>query len=100
MSLQFPPKPRGATQAYTYDFTQNLAAGETLSSASVAVEVYSGTDGLPNAILSGSASISSGQVSQSFTGGTDGVIYSTVCTALTSDSQTLQQSALLAVIES
>ncbi len=98
MSLQFPPKPQGATQTYYYDFTQNLAAGETISSASVGVTVFSGADSAPSDLKSGSATISSGLVAQKFTAGVVGVIYQTTCTALTSASQTLQQSALLAVV--
>jgi len=82
----------------TFDFLSRLAIGETLSSASVAATVYSGTDAAPSAIISGSDSISGSQVTQLITGGTLGVTYLLVCTANTSLSQVLELSAYLVVV--
>lgn len=88
----------GETVTETFDFTSRLAAGETISSASVSATTYSGTDASPSLIVNGSASISGQTVTQSITGGVLGVTYDLVCTIATSLGQTLQLSAYLAVV--
>lgn len=90
------PKLLGETRAYGFTFT--LPVGVTISSASVAATVYSGTDASPSSIISGSASASGAIVTQNVTAGTAGVIYDLVCTAILSDGQTLQLGAYLAVL--
>ena len=49
---------------FTVDFTAALLAGETISSATVAIAVVGGTDATPSTRLSGSAGISGNKVSQ------------------------------------
>lgn len=92
------PKSASSTQSVTFDFTSDLAASETISTKTVAATVYSGTDGTPSAIISGSASSSGAVVTQVITAGTLGVIYQLLCTITTSAGQTLVKSAFLAVI--
>lgn len=88
----------GQTQTVWFDFTGDLASGETLSSPTVSASVYSGTDANPSAILIGSPSISGARVSQKIAGGTAGVIYQVVCTASTSAGQTVRQAGYVATI--
>lgn len=91
-------KQSGETKKYIFDFTSNLSVGETISSASAVAAVYSGTDSSPSSVISGSASTSGAQVTQTLTAGTEGVIYTITCTALTSASQTIKQTGFLAVV--
>ena len=88
----------GETTIATFDFTSRLAAAETISTASVAATVYSGTDATPSAVISGSSTITGQKVTQKLTGGTLGVIYKLVCTITTSLGQTLLLTAFLAVV--
>lgn len=92
------PKQQGATKTTTFDFTSDLAIGETISTQVVAASVYSGVDGTPSGIISGVASASGAIVSQKITGGVVGVIYQLLCTITTSLGQTLIQSAFLTII--
>ena len=96
--VEQPPKLAGATQTYQWDFASLLAAGETISSAAATASVYSGTDATPSTILSGSPSSSGTVVSQNLTGGTLGVIYQVLVQIVTSASQTLQLSSLVAIV--
>ena len=96
--ISIPGKHTSETISQVFDFISLLAIGETLSTASVAATVYSGTDASPSSIISGSASISGTKVTQLITGGTLGVTYSLVCTVTTSASQTLTLMGFLAVV--
>lgn len=89
MRADLPSKYAAETKLYAFDFSSLLAVGETLSTASVAASVYSGTDASPSSLISGSASIASAIVSQKITAGTAGVIYELACTVTTSAGQTL-----------
>lgn len=93
-----PPKPVGETITITFDFTSLLAASETLSTATMSIAVYSGTDSNPSAVLSGSASAGNGLVTQKVTAGVEGVIYKLKASVTTSASQTLVLSTYLAII--
>lgn len=93
-----PPKYAGETKTITFDFTGDLASGETISTKTCTSTVYSGTDASPSSLINGSASSSGAVVSQSITAGTVGVIYLVKCTIVTSASQTLIKETLIAVI--
>ena len=80
-----------------FDFTSRLAAGETISAATVTAFVYSGSDPTPAALISGPAAISGGKVTQRVTGGFMGNVYDLVCTATTSVGQVLQITGYLVV---
>ena len=92
------PKLVSETVLRSADFGDDLASGETITSQSVTVTVYSGTDASPSSLLSGSASVVGSVVSQVFTAGTLGVIYQALFTAGTSASRTLKRAGYLAVI--
>lgn len=94
----FEGKLLGETSTVQFSFLSRLGASETISSASIAASVYSGTDAAPSAIINGSASIGGSTVSQSITGGTLGVTYELLCTANTSLSQVLQLSGFLVIM--
>lgn len=93
-----PPKPVGSTYNQSFDYTSQLAVGETISTQVVTATVWQGTDATPSTIISGSASASGAIVTQSITGGTLGVIYKLLCTITTSTGQTLLLVGYLAVI--
>lgn len=94
-----PAKFLGETVKYEFDFAGQLAQGETISTATVAAAVYSGTDASPSSIVSGSASISGSVVTQAITAGVLGVIYELTCTITTSASQTLQMTGYLPIAQ-
>lgn len=91
-------KHSGETRTIKADFISDLAAGETISSASVTCTLYSGTDASPSSLISGSASISGSEVSQKITGGTEGNVYKLSFSAVTSTSQTLKRLGFFAII--
>ncbi len=93
-----PAKYQGEMKNVTFDFTSYLAISETISTQSVSVAVYSGTDPAPASLISGSASASGAVVTQAITGGVVGVMYTLLCTITTSAAQTLQMSASLTVL--
>ena len=80
-----------------FDFAQYLAVGETISSASVTATVYSGTDASPSSIISGGATSSGAQVTQTITGGVIGVTYILTCVITTSASKTFVLDGYLTV---
>lgn len=96
---ELPAKFVGETKLYEFDFSSQLAAGETISGKTVAAATYSGIDTSPSSLVSGSATNSGAVVSQMVTGGTLGVLYELTCTVVTSLSQTLQQKGYLAVVQ-
>lgn len=98
MKAQFPPKLAGETKTYTFDYTGDLAIGETIVSASVAATVWSGNDATPGGVISGLSTVASPQVTQKITAGVPGTIYKLLCTAVSSAGNTLQGYALLAVL--
>lgn len=97
---QLPNKYASETVTVTFDFTADLASGETISTQAVSAATYSGTDASPSSIISGSASASGAVVSQKITAGTTGVMYELTCSITTSAGQTLRQVGLMGVIPS
>lgn len=97
--VPLPTIPVGATQPIVFDFTDVLSQGETISSATVTLSVYSGTDGSPSGNKSGSVTISGAQVSQKIkpVSGALGNIYQALCDATTSSANIYQKAGLLAV---
>jgi hypothetical protein len=93
----FDAKITGTPVSVTFSFALELAVGETLSSASVAATVYSGTDAIPGAIISGSAAISEGQVTQIIINGVEGVTYLLTATVTTSAGESLTREGYLVI---
>ena len=71
----FSEKDPGETITCGLDFVNILASGETISTASLSITTYAGTDTSASSLLSGSVSISGTQVLHNITGGLDGVTY-------------------------
>jgi hypothetical protein len=84
MSASFSYKITTENEQFTFDFSTVMSSGETISLATSTVEVVSGTDANPTAILVGSPVISGQQVAQRISGGLDGVIYRIEVTSTTS----------------
>lgn len=93
----FNAKDPSASYPARFDFSQDLAVGETLSSASTTAAVYSGTDAAPGSLLSGAPTVSGKQVKQTLIGGVVGVVYYLFCAATTSTGQVLVRDGYLAV---
>lgn len=97
---ELPAKLVGTNQLVIFDFLSDLAPGESISGQTVAPSVYSGTDAVPGALLSGAAiqgpTVST--VSQRVVGGIVGTMYELLCTVTTSSGQTLQKVGVLAVV--
>jgi len=85
----FTAKRVGETEIFSVDYAALLGDGVTITGATWTVSVKRGTDATPNAMVSGSASIAGSVVSQKLTGGVAGVSYWPICTATTSDGQTI-----------
>ena len=73
----------------SFDFSQVLASGETLSTASCSVLVIDGVDASPSSLLSGGTSIIGSKVYQQVQSGVAGVTYRLVVTVTTSSGSTL-----------
>jgi len=84
MSASFSYKITTENEQFTFDFSTVMASSETISSATSTVEVMSGDDPNPTAILVGSPVVSGQLVAQRISGGLDGVIYRIEVTATTS----------------
>jgi len=80
----FDPKHPEAEDSFKFDYTDELAAGETISTAEIEVTVINGTDANPSAMLGGSPTVASPFVYVKLIGGVDGVIYCVKCVATTS----------------
>lgn len=99
MTTTFSPKDPAEAIFYGIDFAALLAAGETISSASVTIRVTKGTDATPSAMLSGSAVIDGTTVKHKLTGGVAGAVYQVGISIITSAGQTFVEAAPLQVIE-
>ena len=95
---QFDAKISDTPFSAVFQFALDFVAGETISTASVAATVYSGTDASPSSIISGSAQISGGQVTQVIVNGVAGVTYLLTCSVVTSLAQSLSQEGYLVVV--
>jgi hypothetical protein len=85
----FAPKRVAEVARFRVDYSARLGTGVTITNATWTVSVKRGTDANPAAMISGSATIAGPIVSQMLTGGVSGVAYYPICTATTSDGQTL-----------
>jgi hypothetical protein len=98
MSASFSYKITTENEQFTFDFSTVMSTGETISSATSAVEVVSGTDASPNTILVGTPVASGQQVAQRIYNGLDGVIYRIEITIITSLANTYSLIADLPVL--
>jgi hypothetical protein len=98
MSASFSYKITTENEQFTFDVSTVMSTGETISSATSAVEVVSGTDASPNTILVGTPVASGQQVAQRIYNGLDGVIYRIEITIITSLANTYSLVADLPVL--
>lgn len=97
--LSLVPKTPSETRTQVFEFLSLLGTGETVSSATVTVTVWSGVDANPSALKSGATTCSGTRVTQTFTGGLEGVIYLITVLGTTSLSQVVSLQSLLAVVK-
>lgn len=95
----FSPKRLAERKKFSFDFTNELATAETISTAVVTATVYKGTDSNPAAIVSGTATIAGNVVTQLIIDGVENVTYLIVCEVTTSNGQKLHGTALLLVTD-
>jgi hypothetical protein len=97
MTVSVSPKDPAEKVPILFDYTLQLADGETLATASVTVTTELGTDATPAAMLSGTAIINGAKVTQWLIGGVNGVLYHLRCSVTTSAGATLVLAALMQV---
>jgi hypothetical protein len=93
-------KLEGETITLKFEMLSRLDVGETVETAICEAEVFSGTDATPEALLTGTATVSGSVVSQQITGGTVGVVYLVTCAIRTSLNNILLNRAKIAVLPS
>jgi hypothetical protein len=98
MMQAFPAKDPGETITYTFDFSDVLADGETIASATISIRTVTGTDATPAALLSGAHQLVTPQVMQMITGGVSGVTYSLKATVTTSGNHVFVSAAPVPVL--
>lgn len=81
-----------------WDFTDMVSPGETIVSAVVTCEVYSGSDPNPSAVLSGSPQISGLLILHQVVGGVRGTQYHLRCEVQLSPWGALTQASLMPVM--
>lgn len=89
MAESFSYKFTTEVKSLSFDFSQVLASGETISTATCTVVVIDGTDPTPSNILSGGTTIIGFKVYQQVQNGVAGVTYRLVATITTSAGNTL-----------
>jgi len=94
----FGPKKQGESLLLTAEFISSLGGTESIGSPVVTINVWSGTDPNPSAMLSGVPTASGSQVKQMVTGGVPGVVYYLTFQVTTSLNQIIQQTGYLVVL--
>lgn len=89
MAESFSYKFTTESKTLAFEFSEALANGEALVSATCTIIVIDGVDANPNNVLNGSASITGTQVLQQVIYGVAGVTYRLIATVVTSNSNVL-----------
>lgn len=97
MTTTFPKKDPGEKFWISFDYTNELDAGETIISTVISNETIGGVDASPAGMLSGSATIQPGAVLQIIMDGKAGCTYAPKCLATTSAGRILARAAELPV---
>jgi len=99
--VEWRPKIAGETVLRYADFTDELAAGETVSSGTCVLTVWSGDDPSPPeataTVIENTAGLDA-VLEVQIPGGVTGTIYSALCSATTSASRVYQKGAYLAIV--
>ena len=95
--LKLPSKTSAETLPITFNFSDKLQFGETVTGSAVACSVFSGTDPSPTSMV-GTITNTSTTVTVTITGGVTGNLYLLVCVATASGSHNYSKEGRLAVI--
>jgi len=99
--VEWRPKLAGETVLRYADFTDELAAGETVASGTCVLTVWSGDDPSPPVttvtVIENTAGLDA-VLQVQIPGGVTGTIYSALCSATTSAGRVYQKGAYLAVV--
>ena len=88
----------GEVTPITFDFISKLASSETILSGAATVTVWSGIDANPQALVSGTPTVSGTKVVVTLTGGQPGCIYKIACAATTNASTIYIISTVIPVV--
>lgn len=100
MAKKFSPKDPEEIYTLGFDFTDVLLEGETLSTATLAVDLQSGTtDPAMNTMLMGGANITGAVVAQQLRYGVAGNVYRIDCLTTTSEGNKYMLNATLSIVE-
>lgn len=94
-----PAKKVSESKGYAFDFVGQLRNGDTVSTGTTTMTVYSGVDASPISMVSGSVTVSAQSIcTQILVGGVAGVIYVMKMQAVTALGDILVQTAFIAVL--
>lgn len=96
-STTLPFKDPGETLLVEFDFSAELAAGETIETAVISCVLLKGYDVNPSGILADAAQLTTPKVFQLISGGVDGSYYKISCTASTSGGEIIILKAVVPV---
>lgn len=98
--LSFTPKRTQEVLTLAFDFKPVLGAGETIVSGSWYISAVRPSTASVAGMLVGTTTLMSGQSFQQFAGGTDGALYVVTAQIVTSNSNIIEENALLKVTNS
>ena len=93
----FSPKSAEEIFYLSFDFTNALVSGATISSATCAIVTYQGTDSNPQLVLSGQCVLAGNQIIQEVTGGVVGVTYAITATVTISTGEIVSLTGILPI---
>lgn len=96
---RFPQLDPAARRVLAFNFAPDLAAGDTLASATVAPTLQAGEDATPAQILVGLPAIDGARVLQMAAGRADGNAYTLKCIASTTSGEILTLTAVITMNE-
>lgn len=100
LTIILPIKDINETIPITVNFSDMLQFGESLTGASCAASLFSGTDPNPQNILDGAATFTATTVTQNITGGVAGNIYTLAFLTTATNSHNYVKVGQLSVIDS
>lgn len=97
--LQFSPKRPAEVLTYAFDFKPVLATGEIISSGSWYIQAVRPASASITGMLIGGVTVMSGQSFQRIGGGDNGALYVVISRIITTNSNTIEENALLKVTD-
>lgn len=98
--LSFSPKRTAEFLTYAFDFKPVLGVGETITSGSWYIQAVKPTTASITSMLIGGPTIMSGQIFQRIGGGDNNALYVVIAKINTSNSNVIEENALLRVSDS